>query len=339
MRGKPVKISRRAPRFAVPLALLSVCLLSAACTPKTPPPVEKVTVAVPANLYSTFFLVAQEKGFFRDEGLDVKLNMYPQGKDALDNMVAGGADVAVSAETPVMFTILRGGDVVIVASVLESGKDQSIIAWRSSGVKTPRDLKGKRIGVAFGTNGEYFLDTFLAVNGIPRSSVKIVNTLGTSTRDGLKAGMYDAVSAGGPTGPSIRKEFGAGVVTFFGESIYTVISPVTVRREFSRNRPAAVRKLLRALLRADEFTRKDSAGALEITARGTRIDREILRLSWPMYEFEVKLDQSLMIGIENQARWAIRNRLVPAKEVPDFLRYVDVESLKAEKPEVVTVIR
>jgi ABC-type nitrate/sulfonate/bicarbonate transport system substrate-binding protein len=334
-----MRISRRVPQFTLLPALLSVCLLFPACTPKTPPPVEKVTVAVPANLYATFFFVAQEKGFFREEGLDVKLNMYPQGKDALDNMVAGGADIAVSAETPVMFTILRGGDVVIVASVLESGKDQSIIAWRSSGVKTPRDLKGKRIGVAFGTNGEYFLDTFLAVNGIPRNSVKIVNTLGTSTRDGLKAGMYDAVSAGGPTGPGIRKEFGAEVVTFFGDSIYTVISPVTVRREFSRSRPAAVRKLLRALLRADEFTRKDSAGALEITARGTRIDREILQLSWPMYEFEVKLDQSLMIGIENQARWAIRNRLVSAKEVPDFLRYVDVDSLKAEKPEVVTVIR
>jgi hypothetical protein len=52
-------------RTAYLLYLLPVCLLSVACTSKTPPRAEKVTVAVPANLY---------------------------GKDALDNMVPGGAD-------------------------------------------------------------------------------------------------------------------------------------------------------------------------------------------------------------------------------------------------------
>ena len=326
---------------AVLLALLSVCLLSAACTSKTPtiPAVEKVTVAVPANLYGALFFVAREKGYFREEGLDVALDVHPYGKVALDNMVSGGADFAVSAETPVVFTVLKGGDVLVIASVLESVKDQIIIAMRRSGVEAPADLRGKRIGVTLGTNGEFLLDTFLVVNGIPRDSVRILNLGPDNMRAALKAGKVDAVSTGGQFGVGIREEFGEGAVTFFGENIYMLISPVTVLREFARTRPAAVRKLLRSLLRSQEFVRVDPAAALDIVARGLRTDPETVQQLWPLYEFRVKLDQSLLINMENQARWAIRNRLVPAKEVPDFLKYIHIEGLLAEKPEAVTVIR
>jgi NitT/TauT family transport system substrate-binding protein len=326
-------------RAVFPLSLIFVCLLFTACTSKAPPPVEKVTVAVPANLFGTFFFVAQEKGFFREEGLDVALHVHPYGKVALDNMVAGGADFAVSGETPVVFTILKGGDVVVVASVLESVKELIILAMRRGGLEAPADLKGKKIGVPFGTTGQFFLDTFLGANGIPMDSVKILNLAPDDMRDALKEGKVDAVSIWNPYGADLRKAFGASAVTFYGENIYMIFSPVIVRREFAARRPAAVRKLLRSLLRANEFVRKDPAAAVEIAARGTRTDSGTLQRLWPLYEFGVKLDQSLLINMENQARWAIRNRLVPAKAVPDFLRYVDVESLLAEKPEAVTVIR
>lgn len=331
--------SLRALRVATLLSSLSVCLLSASCAPKTPPPPEKVTVAVPGNLYGALFYVALEKGYFREEGLDAALIRYPYGKIALDDMVSGGADFAVSAETPVVFTILKGGDVSVVASVLESVKDQTIIAMRRSGVEVPADLRGKRIGAPAGTNARYFLDTFLVVNGIPKDSVKIVDLKPDVLRSAFKTGKIDAASIWNPYGADLRKEFGAGAVTFYGENIYIVSAPLTVRREFARSRPAAVRKLLRSLLRADEFARKDPAAAVEIVARGIGTDRETLRQLWPLYEFGVKLDQSLLINMENQARWAIRNRLVPAKVVPDFLKNVHVESLQAEKPEAVTVIR
>jgi sulfonate transport system substrate-binding protein len=331
---------RGASGFVFLISLLSTCLLFSSCTPKAPPPpLEKVTVAVPANLYGALFFVAREKGFFREEGLDVALTLHPYGKVALDNMVSGGADFAVSAETPVMFTILKGGDVLVVATVLESVKDLTIIAMRRGGVEASADLRGKRVGAAAGTNGAYFLDTFLVVNGIPRESVKILNLKPDDLRDAFKAGKIDAASIWNPYGADLRKEFGADAVTFYGENIYIVSAPLTVRREFTRSRPTAVRRLLRSLLRADEFARKDPAAAVEITARGIGADRQTLQQVWPLYEIGVKLDQSFVINMENQARWAIRNRLVSAKVVPDFLNHVHVEALKAEKPEAVTVSR
>ena len=138
--------SPRAPHISVLLALLSSCLLFTACTPKTPPPVEKVTVAVPSLPHSGLFFVAKEKGYFREEGLEVVVAPSMYGKLALDDLVAGRADFALCGETPIMFAVLRGENIFVVAEVMNSFKDEAIVARKDRGDVSPSDLKGRTIG-------------------------------------------------------------------------------------------------------------------------------------------------------------------------------------------------
>ena len=71
-------------------------------------PVEKVTIAYSATTDSVLAQVAQTRGYYREEGLEVTPHMHPYGKPALREVLEGKADFATVAETPVMFAILNG---------------------------------------------------------------------------------------------------------------------------------------------------------------------------------------------------------------------------------------
>lgn len=317
-----------------------VCLLVPACQQKAKPPSEKITIAVPLLPHYTLFIVANEKGYFIEEGLEVAFRpsiLY--GKLALDDMIAGNADFAASAEPPLAFAALRGESVLVVAEVMNTDKDVAIVALRNRGVESPTDLKGKKIGFTPGTTSEFFLSAFLTVHGIRENSVRIVHMKPDDMGDALRAGKVDAVVIWNPYMAALGKEFGANAVTFFEAAIYKQAIVVTARKKFVAERPEAVKKLLRALLKAEAFVHGNPSETLDIVVRRCGKGRGEVESSLQGFDFGVKLDQSLLVTLENQARWAIRGKLAGRKEVPNFLEYIYLDGLKAVKPDAVTIIQ
>ncbi|MGE5838514.1 MAG: nitrate ABC transporter substrate-binding protein, partial [Deltaproteobacteria bacterium] len=68
-------------------------------------------------------------------------------------------------------------------------------------------------------------------------------------------------------------------------------------------------------------------------------DAAYVEIIWPRYQFALSLDQSLITAMEAEARWMIKNNLTNQRQVPDFLKYIYEDGLKAAKPEAVTIIR
>ena len=327
------------PRTAFLLSVLSVCLLSAACTPKTPPPVEKITIAVPTLPHSGLFFVAKEKGYFREEGLEVVVVPTMYGKLALDELIADKADFALSGETPVMFAVLRGESVFVVADLMNSVKDEAIVARKDRGIVSPSDLKGRTVGVSAGTTAEYFLDIFLTVHAVPRTSLRLVHLRPDEMGDALRVGKVDAVAIWNPHVIALGKEFGGKAVTFYGDTIYTASFSLMTKKAYATEHPEAVKRLLRSLLKAEEFVHRTPEETLDIVARSLRMDKAELESVLPVYDFRLRLGTALLVNLENQARWAIRNRLSDRKEIPNFLDFFYLDGLKAVKPDAVTVSR
>lgn len=321
-----------------PFALL-LCLIGSTCQQKVMPPVEKVTIAIATLPHAALLYVAHAKNYFAEEGLEVTFRKFPYGKPALDSMISGESDFASSADTPVMFAAMKGEEILVVAQTMSSVKDVAIVARRKSGIGLPADLKGKKIGFPAGTSAEYFLDGFLTVHVIPEGSAKTVPMNPDDMDDALKTGRVDAVAIWNPNLANFSKRYDKEVELFFDETIYVETFLVTGKKAYVSAHPETVKKLLRALLKAENFTRKNQEESIDIVVEGIKADKVALKDYWQAYQFVVNLDQSLLLNLESQGRWAIRNRLSDRKEIPNFFDLIYLDALMAVKPDAVTVIR
>jgi NitT/TauT family transport system substrate-binding protein len=136
---------------------------------------EKIIFAVGKMYLSAPIYVAHDKGFFAHEGLDVTLQSFLAGRDALASVINGQAQFASSAETPVMFAGLKDDKIFIIATIAYSKNHLKIICRKDRGIAVPQDLRGKTVGVLRGAAPEYFLDVYLTYNGMKKDSVRIVD--------------------------------------------------------------------------------------------------------------------------------------------------------------------
>jgi ABC-type nitrate/sulfonate/bicarbonate transport system substrate-binding protein len=108
-------------------------------------PLQKVTFAYTNQPQSTLAHVATAKGYFTEEGLEVQPQTHAYGRTALNSVIENKADFATVAETPVMFSVLKGDRIFVIANIEASTANNAVVARKGSGVAAFGDLKGKRI--------------------------------------------------------------------------------------------------------------------------------------------------------------------------------------------------
>jgi NitT/TauT family transport system substrate-binding protein len=114
---------------------------------------------------------------------------------------------------------------------------------------------------------------------------------------------------------------------------------IATRQDFLKARPEAVKGFLRALLKAEAFVAKNPDEAQTIMAAATKIDKSLIRDVWNAFNYRVVLDQKLLLTLEDEARWAIKNKLTDKTTMPDYSSYIHSDSLRAVKPEAVSTNR
>jgi sulfonate transport system substrate-binding protein len=326
--------------FALMMVAIIACLFACDRTKQeSVSPTEQATIAYSISYHSLLAKVAQVKGYFQQEGLEVTPYLYPYGKRALEEMLAGNADFATVAETPVMFAILNGADISIIATIHTTDKDDAILARKDRGILEPGDLQGRKIAITPGTTSEFFLEAFLAVNAISREEVEIVKLGQEELAEALADGVIDAASVFNPFLLKSKKRLGENGIVFHNRNIYTKTFVIASTKEFVRHNPSKVNKILRALDRAEKFFILNPEESMNITAdfSQTRIDdtREMLAGT----HVGLSLDQPLLLTLEDESRWAIERGLANTNVVPNFLDYIYFDGLNSIKPSVITILR
>jgi ABC-type nitrate/sulfonate/bicarbonate transport system substrate-binding protein len=326
---------------AVIVLLLMLAILSASCRKpeKSGGPKEKVTIGVGAGVISLPAVIAGEKGFFSEEGLEATIRFYPSGKKAMEGMFAGEVDIATVTDIPIVLNSFVRDDFSIFATLGYNYDDCKVVGRKDRGVGRPADLKGRKIGIAEGTSSHYFTHIYLTEHQMYPSAEKLVDFAAPDLPGALKDGKVDAIVVFEPYADQAMKTLPGNAVRLPGSDLYRATFNLVVMRNYAKEHPDLLKKSLKAFDRAVTFTKQNRKESIAVITKSLKVEENLPDSIWNVVVFELSLDHSLFTILEDEARWAIGNGFTKKKIIPNYLDYFAPDALKAVKPEVVTIIR
>lgn len=308
---------------------------SVAQTEKT---VAKVRIAGLALPGAGLLFIADERGYFREQGLEVELQGHPTGKAALEALYRGEAEFALAGDTPLVFNILAGQKLEILGTVYRPNGGIAVVA-RKDQAATPAALKGKRLGVTLVSSGQFVADTFLLAQGVDAAAVTMVDLKQTDALAALQDGRIAAASLWQPYLADAQEALGANGVTFSTSGLYTFRLSLVSRDGYAGRNAPTVRKVLTALQQAARFNSEQPEQTLDLLSKRTGIPKPSFKRFYLPAEYDLGLEQGLLLALDDQTRWALKHGYVKAERMPNYLDYLRPEGLTAVSPDAVKLIR
>lgn len=131
-------------------------------------------------------------------GGNIQWSLFPAGPPMLEAMNAGKIDFGGVGESPPIFSQAAGGQFYYVSETPLSPQSQDIVVLKNSSIRTPADLKGKRVALQKGSSAHYLLLKVLEENGIAAKDVAVVSLSPADARAAFEQGNVDAWSIWDP---------------------------------------------------------------------------------------------------------------------------------------------
>jgi len=275
-------------------------------------------------------IIADNKGYFKELGLDLHPNYVRTGKIAMDATVSGDLDFGVIVETNIAFVKFQeGANINVITKIIEK-YDDAIVARRDRGINTPKDLEGQTLAILPGTTSQRFADLFIDFHKLDRNKISYVNL----SPPGIQAAiMTDNIAAGSIWQPyryNVVEEIGEKAIEFNNESIYKAYALVAVRKEFAEKNAEKIQRFLRALIKAEQFVRDNKDESIAILAKELNIEPKVLAAVWDDYDLSVRLDPALQEVLIDEGKWIQQTQKGFAeKSLPSYADVVDSSFLQA----------
>lgn len=286
-------------------------------------------------------VIAREKGYFKEAGLDADIKYFPSGGDLMSAFVGGSIAYGSAGATPVLTVRSRPYPLRIVAQISDiSGAQQLLVKKPVTGLD---GLRGKKVGLLRGTASEALFNSIVKAYGFDASSVQLVNMGPAEMITAFVRGDVDAVALWEPHSSRARK-LGDGKTLISGTYNFMGATPVA-RRVYGdhallfasestlKEQPAVTKSVLTALQKANDFIEGNRAETVAILAKEYQLEPSEMEGVMDVNRFTLRLDEQLVGDVD-----ALADFLYSIKRIPNPVQAkdaIDTAALKAVKPDLV----
>ncbi len=268
--------------------------------------------------YAPQFL-AMRKGWFEADGVkvqEVNLGMSA-GVAGAEALVSGSADVAVMGDVPALIALASDRDCVLIGAYGGGEKMHSIMTGEKSGITSPADLRGKRLGVQFGSSTHGAVYLYLKAQGVNPADVTLVNISQKELIEALIAGSIDALAASEPT-PTLTLEKVPGSRELANLSGLGNDYPLLIvaSRAYADAHPEAIQAVVDGTARAVAFINADPVTAGTETAAVTGAPAALETGMFRKMEWRLRLDDQTLKSLGITAEFL--HSIGKLKKIPDL---------------------
>jgi ABC-type nitrate/sulfonate/bicarbonate transport system substrate-binding protein len=251
--------------FVCVLVIVAVCTVGEART---------VNVAVPTlSMVVIAFTAAKEKGYYREEDLDVNLVVM---RDTLGVSALIGGNVDFATMSGAGLTAIIGG--VPLRFVFSTFFRPMFWIYAKPEVQDIKALKGKRIGVTgLGSGPDNLLREILRRNGLEGGRDAVILALGlpATVATALRSGAVDAATVTPPFNFAVKEAGFRELVSFLKEDFVELQGSILANEKLLQSDPALVEKFVRGTLKGLRYARENRAGTIPILVRYMKIREDL----------------------------------------------------------------
>ena len=266
--------------------------------------------------------IAQDKGYFRDAGLDIDLKFFDAAQPIAVATTSGDIDFGITAFTAGLYNLAGKGTLKVIGGMSREKAGYPLIGYFASnkayaaGLKAPKDLAGKRVAVTqVGSSFHYSLGILADKYGFKVSDVRIVPLQSLSNAAAaLQGETVDAALLPVSTARKLMDDGGVKLLGWVGDETPWQLGAVFASPKTLTNK-VLVTKLLAALDRADReyhdvilasvvdgnaAINEQTKPLLEIIAKYTNLPVEQVVGNCAYIDADGRLDVN---NVDNQIKW------------------------------------
>ena len=267
-------------------------------------------------------IIAYEEGYYKEEGLQVEPKIVTGGIESAEAMVGAQADLGTMGDAPTAIALTKSEDIRVICNQALGTKMHSIVTHDAAGIKTPRDLEGKKVAVQLGssTHGGFLM--YCKKNGIDPDTINFVSLSPRDFPQAMVAKQVDVVVGSEPwPGNTVAECRECHEFANLGDVGSNFPLPILARKSFLDEHPGLAARVVQATQRACDLATSDPDKAAEILARASGVPVERERKNMEAYEWATALDEATVDGLRQMAQFLLEQKKID--RLPDFDTVID----------------
>ena len=273
-------------------------------------------------------MVAQERGFYKREGLELELIFVRGATTAVQALIANQIHFIFSIG-PQMPAVWEGNDIMLLAQQVGRPTFSMVV---TPDIQKIADLKGKKIGVTFGGSTAAGTKALLELNKInPDKDVEYIGLPGNEPKiAAMKQGIISAALLAPPADYLAMKAGLKRLVSLADVFKDTAFTGLAANKKTIIENPQMVRRMVRAIVRSVLHTRDNPEDAMQVLTKRLGLEREAAQDAYQMIK-DALVPVPTEKGVELMAQWqAIALNVKPRRKPAEYMDLRFVNEVMAE---------